>query len=282
MLRTNRVAATLMACLAMLILSACTATPVTAPAAPSSDAASLRGELIVYAAASLTDAFSEAAAAFQAEHPGVTITHNFAGSQQLAQQLGQGAPADLFVSANQRQMDAVVEAGRAISGAAQTLVKNRLVVIYPQDNPAQLTSLHDLATPGIKLVLAAPEVPVGGYSRDFLDKAAADAAFGAAYREAVLANVVSYEENVRSVLSKVALGEADAGIVYTSDVAGADQVGQIDIPDALNTLATYPVAVVADSRRPELAQAYVEFLLSAEGQAILARYGFIPADATTP
>ncbi|MGH2592707.1 MAG: molybdate ABC transporter substrate-binding protein [Anaerolineae bacterium] len=235
-------------------------------------------ELTVFAAASLTEAFTELGQRFEADHSGVTVIFNLGASNQLAQQLGEGAPADVFASANKNQMDVAIESGRIVSGTQQTFVRNRLVVIYPKDNPASLAELKNLTKPGLRLVLAAKEAPVGQYALDFLDKASADAAFGAAFKDGALANVVSYEENVRAVLSKVALGEADAGIVYTSDISGdgADAVGRIDIPDALNTIATYPIAAVGDSAHPELAQAFVDFALSATGQEILVRYGFIP------
>ena len=119
---------------------------------------------------------------------------------------------------------------------------------------------------------------MGQYSLDFLDKAAADPAFGAGYKDAVLANVVSYEENVKSVLTKVSLGEADAGIVYSSDITGsaAEQVGKIDIPDALNVIAVYPIGAIKDAADPEMAQAFVAYVVSAEGRAVLEKYGFLP------
>jgi molybdate transport system substrate-binding protein len=235
-------------------------------------------ELNVFAAASLTESFNEIGKLFEANHPGVTVVFNFAGSQQLAQQINEGAPADVFASANKKQMDAVIEAGGIISGTQQTFAKNRLVVIFPQDNPAGLKELKDLANSGLKLVFAAREVPVGGYSLDFLDKASADPAFGTAFKEDVLASVVSYEDNVKAVLAKVALGEADGGIVYTSDVTGedADKVGRLDIPDALNVIASYPIAPVKDSKNPKMAQAFIDLVLSQEGQDLLAKYNFIP------
>lgn len=237
--------------------------------------------LNVFAAASLTEAFNEMGQTFSAEHPGVTLTFNFAGSQQLAQQLGQAAPADVFASANKTQMQVAIDVGRIISGTQKTFVRNRLVVIYPGDNLAGLTQLQDLAKPGLKLILAAKEVPVGQYSLDFLGKAITDTAFSPTYMDDVLKNVVSYEENVRSVLTKVSLGEGDAGIVYTSDITGesADKVGRLDIPDSLNTLATYPIATVSDSAAPAQAQAFVDYVLSPAGQAVLEKYGFIPAVA---
>lgn len=252
-----------------------------APATPEPAAASATSsepvELNVFAAASLIEAFNELGRQFEAAHSGVTVVFNFAASNQLAEQINQGAPADVFASANAAQMGAAIEGGRIVSGTQQTFVRNRLVVIYPTDNPAGLAGLQDLAKSGVRVIFAAKEVPVGQYSLDFLDKAAEDAALGRAFKDAVLANVVSYEENVRAVLSKVALGEADAGIVYTSDTSGdsAGEVGRIDIPDSLNTIATYPIAVVGDSENQELAQAFVELVLSPGGQDMLARFGFI-------
>ncbi len=241
------------------------------PAAP--EAATLN----VFAAASLSDAFNEIGAAFGAANPGATVVFNFAGSNQLATQIAEGAPADVFASANAAQMDAAVASGRIDTGAAQQFVTNRLVVVTPADNPAGITTLQDLATPDTLLVLAAEEVPVGRYSLEFLDLAAADAAFDRGFKEAVLANVVSYEENVRSVLNKVALGEADAGIVYTSDLVGVEGVTSLEIPDALNIVAQYPIAPLNDSAQPEAAAAFVEWVLSDAGQAILGNYGFGPS-----
>ena len=234
-------------------------------------------DLNVFAAASLTDAFGEIGKLFEADHPEVTAVFNFAGSQQLAQQINEGAPADVFASANKRQMDVVIEAGGIVSGTQQTFAKNRLVVISPKDNPAGLAELQDLAKSDLKLVLAAKEVPVGQYSLDFLDKAVADPAFVATFKDDVLKNVVSYEDNVKAVFTKVALGEADAGIVYLSDISGADadKVSWIDIPDALNVIASYPIAAVKESKIPELAQAFIDLVLSKKGQDILAKYNFI-------
>ena len=241
------------------------------PAAP--EAATLN----VFAAASLSDAFNEIGAAFGAANPGATVVFNFAGSNQLATQITEGAPADVFASANAAQMEVAVASGRIDAGAAQQFVTNRLVVVTPADNPAGITTLQDLATPDTLLVLAAEEVPVGRYSLEFLDLAAADAAFDRGFKEAVLANVVSYEENVRSVLNKVALGEADAGIVYTSDLVGVEGVTSLEIPDALNIVAQYPIAPLNDSAQPEAAAAFVEWVLSDAGQAILGNYGFGPS-----
>ena len=262
-----------------LVLLGCT--PI---AAPAQNAPQAGGEtsadtitLNVFAAASLTNAFGEIGANFAAAHPGTEVIFNFAGSNQLATQIAEGAPADLFASANGTQMKVAIESGRIISGTQQTFARNRLVVITPSDNPAGLTGLPDLATPGLKLVFAASEVPVGQYSLDFLDKAEADGSLGAGYKAAVIANVVSYEENVRVVLAKVSLGEADAGIVYTSDVAAnaAGAVAQIEIPDNLNTVASYPIAPLNDSPNLALAQQFMDYVLSPTGQQVLTQYGFI-------
>jgi molybdate transport system substrate-binding protein len=260
-----------------LILLACA--PVATPAATSGgEATTTQTTLTVFAAASLTDAFQTIGQNFATAHPGVDVVFNFAGSQQLAQQIGQGAPADLFAAANGRQMGVAIESGRVVSGTEQLFVQNRLVVVTPVDNPAAVTTLADLAKPGLQIVLATKEVPVGQYALDFLDKAEAGGTLGAGYRDAVLANVVSYEENVRTVLAKVTLGEADAGIVYRSDVtpAAANQVQRIDIPDNLNTIASYPIAPLNDSPHAALAQQFIDYLLSPEGQQILEDAGFMP------
>jgi molybdate transport system substrate-binding protein len=232
-------------------------------------------ELIVFAAASLTEAFDEVAHQFEVRNPGVTVVLNLAGSQQLAHQLSQGAPADLFASADENQMAAVITTGRVSSGSQEHFAANKLTLIFPADNPAGLHTLSDLARPGLKLVLAAPAVPAGHYAGLMFDLAAADPGFGPIFKERVLGNVVSYEENVRAVLSKVRLGEADAGIVYKSDVTPAlgAEVGQLPIPRQLNVAAAYVVAPLRDSENPGLAREFIDFLLGAQGQEILVAKG---------
>lgn len=254
--------------------------PVGAEAGNGQPATSQPVSLNVFAAASLSEAFQELGEFYTAQNPNVTLAFNFAGSQQLSQQIDAGAPVDVFASANQKQMEAVITAGHVLTGSQQTFVKNRLVVIFPLDNPAEIIELQDLARAGQKLVLAAKEVPAGQYSLEFLDKAGQEAELGPAFRDQVLKNVVSYEENVKVVLRKVALGEADAGIVYTSDIAGASagKVGQLAIADHLNIIASYPIAVVQESKNIEQAGDFITLILSAEGQSILAKYGFIPVN----
>lgn len=267
----------------LALLSACGSAPTAL--APTSAAAGATAQapvpqpttLNVFAAASLTQAFTAIGKTFEAANPGTTVSFNFAGSQQLAQQITQGAPVDVFAAANARQMDVVIEAGQVISGTQQTFARNRLVAITPKANPGNVNSLKDLAKSGVKLVLADTSVPVGGYSLTFLDKASKLPEYTATYSPTVLQNVVSYEQNVKAVLSKVVLGEADAGIVYTSDISqdAADKVSTIDIPDELNVIASYPVAATKDSKNADVAQQFIAYVLSPEGQEILTKYGFL-------
>ena len=184
----------------VLLFSACspqaTVAPTSAPVQPTQPPAATPAQpkpvtLDVFAAASLTAAFNEIGKAFEAKNPGTTVTFNFAGSQQLAQQINSAAPADVFASANQTQMDAVVKGGRIDQGASKPFANNRLVVIFPKPNPAGIQTLEDLAKPGVKLVLADKAVPVGQYALNFLDNAAKDTTFGAGYKDAVMKNVVS-------------------------------------------------------------------------------------------
>lgn len=232
----------------------------------------------VFAAASLTNAFEEIAEGFEAANEGVNVVFSFAGSSDLAAQLISGAPADVFASANNTQMTVAVEGGH-ITDSPQTFARNQLVLIVPADNPAGITSLQDLAKEDVKLIVAAPSVPVREYTDLMLEQIAADPAYGPQYRDAFMANVVSEEQNVRQVSAKIALGEADAGIVYRSDVTPDlnEQVIAFPIPDELNTIASYPIAVVTDSAAPELARAFVDYVLSDEGQGILQRWNFVPA-----
>jgi molybdate transport system substrate-binding protein len=230
--------------------------------------------LTVFAAASLTDAFTEIGAAFDAANPGVTTTFNFAGSQALQTQIEEGAPADVFASASGKEMDTLVAGGLVAQDAVQIFLTNKLVVILPADNPAGITTLEDLAKPGIKLVLAAEEVPVGKYARQALDLM--DASFGAGFKDKVLANVVSNEDNVKQVVAKVQLGEADAGIVYISDSIAAPDLKSIEIPANLNVIAKYPIAPLVKSANADLAAKFIEYVLSTEGQDILSKWGFAP------
>jgi molybdate transport system substrate-binding protein len=232
-------------------------------------------ELTVFAASSLTEALEEVATAFEQESSEVSITFNFAGSQLLRTQLEHGAEAEVFASADWTQMNAVVDAGLVL-GEPVNFASNQLVVIVSSFAP-QILSLEDLAKPGTKLVLAQPEVPVGGYARTAIDNLAADPQFGPDYAAQVLANVVSEETNVRNVAQKVALGEADAGIIYQTDAMTesiAQEVRVIDIPEQFNVTASYPIAILRGSDASDLAQRFIDFLLSDRGQQILSQHGF--------
>jgi molybdate transport system substrate-binding protein len=265
------------AAIALVATFACSIAFAGCGAAASGDPPATSVTLKVFAAASLTEAFTAMQSAFQAAHRSVTISYNFGGSDTLATQIAQGAPADVFASANAKQMDTVVKGGQVSGASVQTFAHNRLVVVYPKANPANLHTLQDLAKPHLKLDLAASTVPVGQYALDFLTKASADPAYGASFKADVLKNVVSYETDVKVVLAKVNLGEADAGIDYTTDAATkAGSVGTIGIPDSLNSIAVYPIAPIAGSAHADLAAQFVSYVNSPDGQATLARYGFLP------
>jgi molybdate transport system substrate-binding protein len=229
-------------------------------------------DMLVFAAASLREACTELQQPFEQAHPGAHLRFNFAGSQELRTQLEQGAAADVFISADVRQMEAAGRAG--LVGPERLLVSNTLVVIVPRANPAGLTRFLDL--PNVKrLVIGTPEVPIGHYTLEVLDKA--NAALGGGFRARVAATVVSRELNVKQVLAKVALGEADAGLVYASDAASAGGLVQVvPIPAEYNVVAHYPMAVVRRAPHPKPAAEYLQFLASSRAQAVFAKYGFGP------
>jgi molybdate transport system substrate-binding protein len=245
-------------------------------AAPAPTTASEIQTLTVFAAASLADAFTEIGKNFEATHPGVTVTFNFAGSQALRTQIEEGAPADIFASANKTEMDALISGGYVAEGTPQMFLNNKLVIILPASNSAGLTKLEDLANSRIKLVLAADEVPVGKYARQSLGQM--NGPFGSDFKEKVLANVVSNEDNVKQVVAKVQLGEADAGIVYTSDAVAAPDLKTIEIPNELNVIAEYPIAPLTDSVNADLAPVFINYILSSDGQSVLQKWGFAPPE----
>jgi molybdate transport system substrate-binding protein len=249
------------------------------PAAAQTDRAA-PSVLTVFAAASLTAAFEELGELFRREHSGITVRFSFAGSQQLAAQLEHGASADVFASADQRWMTRVRRLGLA-AGEPVVFAHNRLVVVLPAENPARIQRLEDLARPGLELVLAADAVPAGRYSREVLRNLSRRPGFGSDYERRVLANVVSEEENVKGVVAKVQLGEADAGVVYHSDVTPGitAKLRVLDIPAAANIVAGYPIVVLSASGAPGAARAFVELVRGPEGRATLARHGLTPPDA---
>ncbi|MFC8957029.1 molybdate ABC transporter substrate-binding protein [Streptomyces sp. NPDC057101] len=215
--------------------------------------------LTVLAAASLTDVFKTAGAAYEKAHPGTRITFSFAGSQELVAQVAQGSPADALITADTKSMDKV----RADTGTPTVIARNRLVIATAEGNPLKVDELKDLADTRLKVVLAAPEVPAGKYSAKILDA------------QKITVKPVSQEPNVRAVLSKVELGEADAGLVYRTDAESAkDKVDAVEIPDAQNAVAAYPAATIKDSENAAAAAAFVAWLSSPEAQKILLDAGF--------
>jgi molybdate transport system substrate-binding protein len=263
----------------VLALSACAAPfpvliPATTPVVTGEPSAIPTIDLNIFAAASLTGAFGEIGKHFEKAHPGVAVQINFGGSQTLRTQIEQGAQADVFASANQKEMDALVTENFVKADGFTVFLTNQLIIIMPASNPAGLKTLSDLSKPGVKLVLAAKEVPVGNYTLQVLDKL--DTALGAGYKDKVLANVVSYENDVKQVVAKVQLGEADAGIVYLSDAFAAPELPWIGIPAGNNVIAKYPIAALSASPNADLAQAFIAYVLSREGQFILRKWGFLP------
>jgi len=237
---------------AAALLAAC-ASPTAAPAASGDD---LSGTVEVYAAASLQRSFDEIATAFEAAHPGVTVSAVYDGSSTLATQIGQGAPADVFASADEKNMAKV----KAQAPDPQLFAGNTLVIAVPVSNPGQVATLADLAR--VTTVLCAPEVPCGAASATLLSNAG------------VTVTPVSAEQNVTAVLTKVAAGEADAGLVYATDVVGRDDVRSIVPAGSDAVVNRYPIATLTDAPNPAAAAAFVDFVLSDEGQGILAAAGF--------
>ncbi|MWA14180.1 molybdate ABC transporter substrate-binding protein [Streptomyces sp. BA2] len=222
-------------------------------------AAAPKADLTVLAASSLTDVFETAGAAYEEENPGTKVHFSFAGSQELAAQVKQGAPADALVTADTKTMDGL----RADTGKPSVIAKNRLVIAVGEGNPKKVAELKDLSGSKLKVVLAASEVPVGRYSKQILDDQKIDV------------KPVSQEPNVRAVLSKVELGEADAGLVYKTDAATAPRkVDAVKIPDGQNAIAEYPAATLKTSKNAESATAFVKWLSTPAAQKLLKDAGF--------
>ncbi|MHB0876630.1 MAG: molybdate ABC transporter substrate-binding protein [Anaerolineae bacterium] len=255
------------------LLSAC------ASAASQTAVPAAESELTVFAAASLTDTFTSLGAAFEGANPGCRVIFNFAGSSVLRTQLSQGAQADLFASADEANMQRAQEDG-IIAGEPRVFARNSLVIITPAQSEVGIARPQDLANPDIRLVIGQEDLPAGNYARQILAKMDQDPSYGAGFSDKVLANVVSEENSVKSIVAKVQLGEADAGIVYATDVTPAvrAQVKVVAIPEALNVIASYPIALVKGSANAARAQAFIDSLLSAAGQAELEKHGFMRVD----
>ncbi len=243
-------------------------------------------ELTVFAAISLSEAFTEIAKEFEAGNPGVSVNLNLAGSQRLRTQLEHGAHGDVFASADQRQMS-LAKASGVLDGKPVIFATNGLVVIVPKEPnrvsvlSERVTSVHKLGDEGIKLALALPDVPAGRYSRVMIaNLETGETPVGLHLAARIMANVVTLEPSVRGVATKVALGEVDAGVVYSTD-AGAkyvrDRVRVIPIPETSNVIAEYPIAALNEARHPRTAEEFILFVLSPKGQSVLGSHGFGPA-----
>jgi len=234
--------------------------------------------LTVFAAASLTGAFQEIGKDYETTNPGVNVSFNFAGSQILRTQLEQGAAADVFSSADHKNMDLLVTENLVDENTYQDFATNKLTVVLPAGNPGNVQTLEDLARPNLKLILADSSVPAGNYARQILTNMSEAPMYGADFSEKVLANVVSNETDVKQVVTKVELGEADAGIVYISDAIAAPDLITISIPNEFNVTAKYPIAVLTNAPEPKLAEAFIAYILSPAGQAVLNKWGFSPKE----
>jgi molybdate transport system substrate-binding protein len=225
---------------------------------------------VVFAASSLTEVFNDLEKSFETANADVDVALNYGGSQVLKLQISEGAPSDVFASADDAHMRELVGAG--LAQPSQTFAHNELVIVVPRDNPAHIAELKDLPR-AERLVIGSASVPVGSYTRELF--ARAGKAYGASFEKDVLARVVSEESNVRLVRAKVELGEADAAVVYRTDAAASTQVEQVALPAELNVRASYPIAVLAKAPQPELARRWVSYVLSPVGKAALAARGFL-------
>ena len=233
------------------------------------------GTLTIFAASSLTDAFGQLGKTFEQQNSGTTVKTSFGASSDLLAQIQQGAPADVFASAAEEEMNTAVK-DDLVAGKPVVFVKNREIIMVPKDNPANIKSLEDLSKPSIKLVLAAKDVPAADYAVEILGKA--NKVYGSNFKKDVLSNVVSREADVRASVNRVVVGDADATFGYASDYTPdiRDRVKVVPIPENLNIIATYPIATLEDAKEAALAKKWVDLVTSSEGQEVLKKWGFEP------
>lgn len=256
-----------------LVVAACAGASASSvpPASPSAEPVALT----IFAAASLKNVLSELERAYEAANPGAELTISTDSSAALETQIEQGAPADVFLSADTTHPQKLVDAGLAV-GKAIPFAGNKLTVIVPADNPAGLQSPADLAKDGVRVIAAGDRVPITTYARQLVAKLAGESSDAAAFEAAYAANVASKEDNVGQVVAKIELGEGDAAIVYVTDAAASDGVTPIEIPDALNVAATYAGVVVGASPNQEAAARFLAWLTGQGGQTVLSSFGFGP------
>jgi len=251
------------AAVAALVLAACSSSTTTAPSG-SSSAGKVSGTVVVFAATSLTDAFNKIGAGFEKAHPGVTVKFNYNGSSSLATSINQGAPADVFASAAPANMKTVTDAGDAV-GTPQIFTRNTGEIMVEKGNPKKITSVKDLANPAIKVAVCAPEVPCGAVATAIFKNAG------------VTVKPVTEETNVGGVVTKVTLGEVDAGIVYVTDVeANGSKTTGVPIPADQNDITEYPIVQVKGAPNATAAKAFISYVLGPDGQKVLTSFGFLP------
>jgi molybdate transport system substrate-binding protein len=262
-----------------LVLGACSSAGATSSASPAEASAAppVAGgsELTIYAAASLKGVLDKAGAAYEAANPGTTLTISTDSSSALETQIEQGAPADVFLSADAKNPQALVDMGLA-GGDLVKFAGNVLTVVVPSDNPAGIATPADLARPGVKVIAAGDSVPITKYATQLVANLAREAGYPADFAAAYAANVVSREDNAKALIAKVELGEGDAGIVYLTDAKASTRVKTIDVPDSANVPATYAGVVVKASTNAVAAHAFLTWFAGPDGQAILAGFGFLP------
>jgi molybdate transport system substrate-binding protein len=230
--------------------------------------------ITVLAASSLQAAFTAAARLYEGSHPDTTLTFGFDASSALGTKIEQGAPADLFASADLINAQKLVQDGFAI-GPVQPFAGNRLAIVVPGDNPAQIESPLDLARPGVRLVAAGEDVPISVYATQLISALARQPGYPPGFATKVAANVASREDNVAAVVAKVALGEGDAGIVYQTDAVASSNLKEIPLPAGANVSVSYAAVVVKGSSHPDAARAFLAWLSGSDGRAVLARFGFV-------
>jgi molybdate transport system substrate-binding protein len=252
------------AAVAALVLAACSSSTTTAPSGSSPTSEKVSGTVVVFAATSLTDAFDKIGAGFEKAHPGVTVKFNYNGSSSLATSINQGAPADAFASAAPANMKTVTDAGDAV-GTPQVFTRNTGEIMVEKGNPKKITSVKDLANPAIKVAVCAPEVPCGAVATAIFKNAG------------VTVKPVSEETNVGGVVTKVTLGEVDAGIVYVTDVkANETKAAGVSIPASQNDITDYPIVQVKGAPNATAAKAFISYVLGPDGQKVLTSFGFLP------
>ena len=256
-----------------LFLAACSSTGAASTTSPPPSAAS--ADLTIFAAASLKNLLAEAETAYEAANSGADLTISTDSSAALETQIEEGAPADVFLSADTANPQKLVDGGFA-SGEAIPFAGNKLTVIVPTDNPAGIESPADLAKDGVRIIAAGDEVPITKYATQLVENLAQHPDAPAGFAPAYAANVASKEDNVSAIVSKIELGEGDAGIVYVTDAAASNEVTPIEVPDAANVPATYAGVVVGASPNQDAASAFLDWLTGPDGQAVLFSFGFLP------